>query len=117
MVTLRRSYPAGLNLVTDLNLRSMIMVMYDQLADLQQKAAEPVVTAEEIATIKSQIASLQTAVSDIRSLSYRDFGEIADPLGPGKDSARLYARDNASGKTQLVVRFPTGAVQVLATEP
>jgi hypothetical protein len=29
----------------------------------------------------------------------------------------LYAKDNGSGKTQLVVRFASGAVQVLATEP
>jgi hypothetical protein len=32
-------------------------------------------------------------------------------------TARFFARDNGSGKTQLCVRFPTGAVQVLVTEP
>ena len=47
----------------------------------------------------------------------QEFGEIADPAAPAANSARLYAKDNGSGKTQLVVRFPTGAVQVLATEP
>ena len=47
----------------------------------------------------------------------QEFGEISDPAAPATNSARLYARDNGSGKTQLVVRFPTGAVQVLATEP
>ena len=31
-------------------------------------------------------------------------------------AAHLFARDNA-GKKQLCVRFPTGAVQILATEP
>lgn len=31
--------------------------------------------------------------------------------------AVLFTRDNGSGKTQVVARFPTGAVQVLATEP
>lgn len=31
--------------------------------------------------------------------------------------ARLYAKDNGSGKTQLVVIFGTGAEQVIATEP
>lgn len=45
------------------------------------------------------------------------FLEQADPAAPAADGARLYAKDNGSGKTQLVVRFPTGAVQVLATEP
>jgi hypothetical protein len=33
------------------------------------------------------------------------------------NTARLYCRDNGAGKTQLVVRFNTGAVQVIATEP
>lgn len=42
--------------------------------------------------------------------------KIADPAvvaGKGK----VYFKDNGSGKMQLVVRFPTGAVQVIATEP
>jgi hypothetical protein len=49
--------------------------------------------------------------------SYMEMKERADPVAPAADTARLYARDNGSGKTQLVVRFPTGAVQVIATEP
>jgi len=43
--------------------------------------------------------------------------EISDPAAPAANSGRLYFRDNGAGKTQLVVRFPTGAVQVIATEP
>lgn len=46
-----------------------------------------------------------------------DFNETGDPSAGAANHARLYARDNGSGKTQLVVRFPTGAVQVIATEP
>lgn len=41
----------------------------------------------------------------------------ADPAAGASNTARLYSRDNGSGKTQLCVLFPTGAVQVLATEP
>ena len=41
----------------------------------------------------------------------------ADVPIPLPDGARVYVRDNGAGKTQLVVRFNTGAVQVLATEP
>jgi hypothetical protein len=48
---------------------------------------------------------------------HQQFWEISDPAAPGANRARVYARDNGSGKTQLVVRFPTGAVQVIATEP
>lgn len=43
--------------------------------------------------------------------------ETADLAAPATNYALLYARDNGAGKTQLVVRFATGAVQVIATEP
>lgn len=45
------------------------------------------------------------------------FTERSDPSAPSTNNALLYAKDNGAGKTQLVVRFPTGAVQVVATEP
>jgi hypothetical protein len=43
--------------------------------------------------------------------------EIADASAPATNRGRLYVRDNGAGKTQLVVRFPSGAVQTIATEP
>ena len=43
--------------------------------------------------------------------------EIPDPGPPPQGKGRLYFRDNGRGKTQLVVRFATGAPQVLAPEP
>jgi hypothetical protein len=49
---------------------------------------------------------------------WQDLSEIREPPAPAiPNTARLFAKDNGSGKTQLCVRFPTGAVQVLATEP
>lgn len=48
---------------------------------------------------------------------YMQYREVTDPAAPGANLARLYARDNGAGKTQLVARFNTGAVQVIATEP
>jgi hypothetical protein len=46
------------------------------------------------------------------------FGErSADPSAPAANGVRFYAKDNGAGKTQLVARFATGAVQVIATEP
>ena len=45
------------------------------------------------------------------------FTEISDADAPAANGLRLYARDNGAGKTQLVVRFNSGAVQVIATEP
>lgn len=41
----------------------------------------------------------------------------SDPAAPATNTAILYLRDNGLGKRQLVARFPTGAVQVVATEP
>lgn len=40
-----------------------------------------------------------------------------DAAAGAADTGRLYVRDNGAGKTQLCVRFNTGAVQVIATQP
>jgi len=40
-----------------------------------------------------------------------------DPDAAGADAGYLYVRDNGSGKTQLCIRFASGAVQVIATQP
>lgn len=48
--------------------------------------------------------------------SFDDFEAIADPGNTGVNQARLFARD-ADGSIQLCVVFPTGTVQVLASEP
>jgi hypothetical protein len=48
---------------------------------------------------------------------YVEFNEMTEPSAPSSNGARLYTKDNGSGKTQLCVRFNSGAVQVLATEP
>lgn len=62
--------------------------------------------------VRSGAATQQGFVS-----GYHEMSEIADPAAPAANKARIYARDNGAGKTQLVVLFPTGAVQVIATEP
>lgn len=59
----------------------------------------------------------------ISSMSIHPAGAIqgaeisADPSAPAANNGLIYFKDNGSGKTQLCVRFATGAVQVLATEP
>lgn len=40
-----------------------------------------------------------------------------DPSAPAANGAVVYTKDNGAGKTQLCVRFATGAVQVIATQP
>lgn len=49
--------------------------------------------------------------------AFLEVQEMTAPAAPATNSARLFAQDNGAGKTQLCVRFATGAVQVIATEP
>ena len=53
-----------------------------------------------------------------RSPNYQEMISVGlDPGAPTPGRARLFMRDNGSGKTQFCVRFASGAVHVLATEP
>lgn len=58
---------------------------------------------------------------DIRGTTGSGFIQLGeqsiDPSAPAADKGVVFMRDNGSGKTQFCARFPTGAVQVLATEP
>jgi len=47
---------------------------------------------------------------------YIEGSERSDPAAPAANRGRIYFRDNG-GKTELVVRFPTGAIQQIAIEP
>ena len=53
----------------------------------------------------------------LRVTTYQDIARSGEPPAPTHNAARLFACDDGSGKTQLCVRFRTGAVQVIATEP
>ena len=48
---------------------------------------------------------------------YVDGVETTTPSAPAANTGRVFFQDNGSGKTQMCVRFNTGAVQILATEP
>jgi hypothetical protein len=48
---------------------------------------------------------------------YMELAEMAAPTAPAANRAKFFCQDNGSGKTQVAVIFPTGAVQVIATEP
>lgn len=47
---------------------------------------------------------------------YQEMAEVSTPSAPGANKARLFLRESG-GKGQLCVRFPTGAVQVIKSEP
>lgn len=53
----------------------------------------------------------------VKSTSYYQMDKITDPAAPAANKGVFYIRDNGGGKMQLVARFPTGAIQVIATEP
>lgn len=48
---------------------------------------------------------------------YLDINEMTAPSAPAANTARLYVEDNGSGKTRLMVLFPSGAAQQVAIEP
>lgn len=70
-------------------------------------SAEPFLQVVDLAN--GDIAAVNT--------KFIELDEIIAPSNPSANKSRLYTNDNGRGKTQLVVQFPTGAVQVLATEP
>jgi hypothetical protein len=53
----------------------------------------------------------------VYTTKWYELAEVSTPPAPIANRARLFVRDNGTGKTQLCVRFHTGAVTVLATEP
>jgi len=79
-----------------------------------EKAAVDDLLAPDNATLEQAGSTLRIRQPITTNL---ELAEISAPAAPAANRARLYARDNGSGKTQLVVVFSTGAVQVLATEP
>jgi hypothetical protein len=48
---------------------------------------------------------------------YHEMSEMTAPSAGAANTARLFTRDNGSGKTQLCVIFNTGAIVVIATQP
>lgn len=58
-----------------------------------------------------------TQVVQIDGAGFIDITEITAPSAPSTNRGRLFMQDNGAGKTQLCVRFPTGATQIIATEP
>jgi len=58
-----------------------------------------------------------TAILAVTATGGLEMLEQSDPPAPGTNRGKVYVRDNGAGKSQLCVRFNSGAVQVIATEP
>lgn len=64
-----------------------------------------------------QLVDLTTGDTAALHSNFIEMDERTAPANPSGNKMRFYCRDNGAGKTQFVVQFPTGVVQVLATEP
>lgn len=90
--------------------------------DLYQKGSNDL-RLHSANSVSAQVARLliQSGVDIARVQLSNAFFELlelaADPAAGAINSARFYARDNGAGKTQIVARFASGGVQVIATEP
>jgi len=64
------------------------------------------------------MSTVSTAASQVHLGSrHMEMVEITAPAAGATNSARIFAEDDGAGKTRLMVRFATGAVQQLAIEP
>jgi hypothetical protein len=77
-----------------------------------------VVVTEQVGLGTTSPTSKLHISNDANNTGYITMGELSTDAGaPAANNAALFVRDNGSGKTQLCVRFNTGAVQVIATQP
>ena len=51
------------------------------------------------------------------SVLQMDEGNTSGGGAPPANAVKIYTRDNGSGKTELVARFNTGAIQQIAIQP
>lgn len=84
--------------------------------NLYRYGAGPYLATDDDLRVRILRTSQTGDAAAIFGSNWVSFDERSNPGGGGADSARLYARDNGAGKTQLCVVFNTGAVQVLATQ-
>jgi hypothetical protein len=82
----------------------------DSAVDANQITDKRTFVAQAQATSPNTFTAAQTFSSHL------DLGEVSLPAAPGANVGRLFVRDDGTGKSQLCVRFPTGAVVVLGTE-
>ena len=88
-----------------------------QILQQQQLTSRNMDLAEVATAIAKTIKDGQLLVLTRLLAAPLDLPENATPQNPPANTARLFARDNGAGKTQLCVIFPSGGVQTLATEP
>lgn len=116
-----RDYVAQISLLPDAGLRGILLRLNDAIEQLKEDLATQVTVgttnAAAVAALTSRVTTAEATLKQLVYSGFQDFQEIGNPDAPARDTGRLYVRDNGSGKSQIVVRFNTGAIQVVATEP
>lgn len=115
--SLAGEFPAGATIAQDESLTFAPDVI------LSRSGANALRLFDSLAVDGTATVNGKTSLSSAGSITLNDGNNgyialvelAADPATQG-DRARLFARDNGAGKTQLCVRFPTGVAVVLATE-
>jgi hypothetical protein len=111
----------GLTIATDTTAGSASIVLLDGASGFfryRDQSGNALIEADHATSATTLRGNLiLTGTSSRGFIELGEYATTTDAAAPSADRARLYVRDNGAGKEQLVVRFATGAVQVLATEP
>jgi hypothetical protein len=111
----------GLTISTDTTAGSAAIVLLDGASGFfryRDQSGNALIEADHATSATTLRGNLiLTGTSSRGFIELGEYATTTDAAAPSADRARLYVRDNGAGKEQLVVRFATGAVQVLATEP
>lgn len=75
----------------------------------------PTDNTRQVGSVTLALAQMWAHIHGVKN--YIELIEAAQAAAPAVNRARFQIIDNGAGKTQVVVRFNTGAVQVIATEP
>lgn len=94
---------------------SIVPTNHSTLSGRSDPSSHPASAIEFTPTATLLDTDVQNALANLASGI--GFTEVADPAAPAANLGILYIRDNGAGKSQLCIRFNTGAVQVIATEP
>lgn len=92
------------------NAKGVLLATSDMLANFSDNTGTNTLPNSYLGTASSRLNG------SLRLASFCDFAEMTTP-GGSVDIARLFARDNGSGKTQLCVIFGNGGIGILSTEP
>jgi hypothetical protein len=77
-------------------------------------------TARSVGTAARRFGNVHAVTgnfSDLKTIGYIEGTEMTAPAVPAANGYRIFAEDNGSGKTRLMVQFATGAAQQIAIEP